>query len=72
MYETSKLKIVQWNCFKLTDSRLIEFEMFLKIFDPDIISIQEIKLNTNLANLYTRVTRLICIREIAALIGVVG
>ena len=54
MYETSKLKIVHWNCFKLTDSRLIEFEMFLKIFDPDIISIQEIKLNTNLANFKVR------------------
>ena len=54
MYETKKLKIIQWNCFKLTASRLIELEIFLKKFDPDIISLQEIKLNTESANFKLR------------------
>ena len=54
MYETTKLKIIQWNCFKLTASRLIELEIFLKKFDPDIISLQEIKLNTESANFKLR------------------
>ena len=40
-----ELKIVQWNCFKLTQARIFELGEFLKEFQPDIISIQEIKMN---------------------------
>ena len=45
--------IVQWNCFKLTRSR-IEFGLFLERFKPDIMSIQEVKLNQEEANLLIR------------------
>ncbi len=36
----NKLKVAHWKCFKLTQSRHFEFENFLNIFKPDIISIQ--------------------------------
>ena len=49
---THELKIVQWNCFKMTADRLVELKLFLEEFDPDIVSIQELKLNQEQANLY--------------------
>ena len=49
-----ELKIVQWNCFKLTQARIFELGEFLKEFQPDIISIQEIKMNQEQANLFLR------------------
>ena len=48
------LKIVQWNCFKLTDVRIFLLDSFLKTFNPDIISLQEIKLDEAQANLKIR------------------
>ena len=50
----SKLKVAHWNCFKLTQSRHFEFENFLNIFKPDIISIQELKLNEEEARMLLR------------------
>jgi len=49
---THELKIVQWNCFKMTADRLVELKLFLEEFDPDIVSIQELKLNQEQAHLY--------------------
>ena len=49
-----ELKIVQWNCFKMTQARLFEFKIFLEQIHPDIVSIQEIKMNQEQANLFLR------------------
>ena len=49
-----ELKIVQWNCFKMTQARLHEFRLFLEQFQPDIVSVQEIKMNREQANLFLR------------------
>jgi hypothetical protein len=51
---THELCIIQWNCFKLTDSRIIELRLFLEEFKPDVMSIQEIKMNQEQANLKIR------------------
>ena len=48
------MKIIQWNCFKMTQSRLVEFKIFLDSFKPDIVSIQEIKMNQEEANFFLR------------------
>ena len=48
------LKIIQWNCFKLTQTRLVEFKIFLNSFQPDLVSIQEIKMNQEEENLFLR------------------
>ena len=39
------LKIVDWNCFKMTEARIFEFKLYLAEFEPDIVSLQEIKLD---------------------------
>ena len=49
-----ELKIVQWNCFKMTQARLIEFKLFLEQFQPDIVSLQEVKMNQEQSNLFLR------------------
>ena len=49
-----ELKVVQWNCFKMTQARLFEFKLFLDHFQPDLVSIQEIKMNQEQANLFLR------------------
>ena len=49
-----ELKIVQWNCFKMTQARLFEFKLFLEQIQPDIVSIQEVKMNREQANLFSR------------------
>lgn len=46
--------VVQWNCFKLTKSRIVELRLFLEEFKPDIMSIQEVKMNEEEANLSLR------------------
>ena len=48
------LTIIQWNCFKMTQARLVEFKLFLEKLKPDIVSIQEVKLNQEQAYLYLR------------------
>lgn len=47
-----QLKVVHWNCFKLTQLRQFELENFLNNFKPDIISLQEIKINEEKARMY--------------------
>ena len=47
-------KIIHWNCFKLSEARIFEFKLFLKKFSPDIVSIQEVKLNKEDGNLKLR------------------
>ena len=49
-----ELKIVQWNCFKMTQARLFEFKIFLEQIQPDIVSLQEVKMNQEQANLFLR------------------
>ena len=51
-----QIKIAQWNCFKLTTARIVELKNFLNIIKPDIISIQELKLSEERANLHLRVS----------------
>ena len=50
----TNLKVVHWNCFKLTEARIFQFELFLNSVEPDIFSIQEIKLNEAEANFKIR------------------
>ena len=45
-----KLNIIHWNCFKFSVARLFEFQNFLTLYNPDIISIQELKLSEEEAN----------------------
>jgi len=51
----NQLKVAHWNCFKLTQSRQFELKNFLNIFKPDIISLQELKLNEEEARLCLRI-----------------
>jgi exonuclease III len=53
-FNSFELKIAQWNCFKMTQTRLHEFRLFLEQFQPDIVSIQEIKMNKEQANFFLR------------------
>ena len=50
----NKLKIIHWNCFKMTVSRLFDLEYFLDKNNPDIMSLNELKFNETQANLYLR------------------
>ena len=38
----------------MTNSRLFELENFINIFNPDIMSLQEVKLNQERGNFYLR------------------
>ncbi len=38
-------RIIQWNCFSLTNARVEELRLFLNEAQPDIMSLQETKLN---------------------------
>ncbi len=48
------LRIIHWNCFKLTNVRSEELRLFLQEAKPDIMSVQETKLNNECANLRMR------------------
>ena len=48
------LKIVHWNCFKLTVPRIEELNLFINDYKPDIISLQEIKISEELVNFRLR------------------
>lgn len=39
------LSLVHWNCFKLTIERIEELRLFIEKFKPDIISLNELKLD---------------------------
>ena len=51
-----QVKIVQLNCFKLSIDREIELKLFIKEHNPDILSIQEIKLNDEKARIMLKTT----------------
>ena len=44
------LKIIHWNCFKMTENRAKELNEFIKLNKPDVISLNEVKLNNEKAN----------------------
>jgi exonuclease III len=48
----SYLKVVHWNCFKLNPARLEELRLFLVSTKPDIVSLNELKLNEYECNFY--------------------
>ena len=50
----SFLKIVHWNCYHLDAIKLVELKLFINKFEPDLISLQEVKLNQEQANLFLR------------------
>ena len=52
--DIDQLKIFYLNSFKMSQLRLVELKLFLDKFKPDILAIQEIKLNQEQANLYLR------------------
>ena len=54
LIQTHGLKIVHWNFFKMTQSRLFEFGLILREIQPDIVSIQEVKMNREQENLFLR------------------
>ena len=48
------LKTVHWNSFKLNEDRIFELSLFLKVFKPHLMSINEVKLSREKANLFLR------------------
>ena len=48
------LKVVHWNCYQLDKIKLNELKLFINEFKPDLISLQEVKLNQEQANLFLR------------------
>ena len=50
----ASLKIVHWNCYQLDAIKLTELRLFIDAFKPDLISLQEVKLNREQANLFLR------------------
>ena len=46
------LNIIHWNCFKMTPNRSLELNSFIIKNQPDILSINELKLDQNSANYY--------------------
>ena len=49
-----KLKIIHWNCFSLTVARNFELKQFLATNKPDLLLLQEIKLDNEAANMRLR------------------
>ena len=49
---TSKIKIIHWNCFKLNQNKCKEIEHFLNENSPDILCLNEVKLDQNKANYF--------------------
>ena len=39
LFNPFELKLVQWNCFKMTQARLLEFKLFLAIRDCNTRSV---------------------------------
>lgn len=54
MNSKQNLKIIHWNCHKLTEQRCCENRDFLHKFNPDVLSLQEIKLSLEKANYMLR------------------
>ncbi len=49
-----ELRCVHWNCRRLTQTRLIELKSVIEEIQPDIVSVQEVKMNQEESNLYLR------------------
>ncbi|RNA23353.1 hypothetical protein BpHYR1_033580 [Brachionus plicatilis] len=52
--QSHSLTIVQWNCFKLTQNRILHLGVYLKDFQQDIMSVQEVKLTQEEVNVFIR------------------
>lgn len=50
IFTKNQLKVVHWNCNSLY-GKIEEFKLYLKQFEPDFVSLNEIKLNVYMANL---------------------
>ena len=48
----NKIKIIHWNCFKLNQNKCKELENFLDKNSPDIMCLNEVKLDENKANFF--------------------
>ncbi len=48
------LKIFHWNCFCLTRAKVIELRDYVNKFSPDIVSLNELKMSEETANLMMR------------------
>ena len=53
-YPTNKIKIIHWNCFKLTQNKCKEIEKFLIDNSPDILCLNEVKLDEYKANYFLK------------------
>jgi exonuclease III/phage gp16-like protein len=53
---TKKIKIIHWNCFKLNQNKCKEIEYFLIDNSPDILCLNEVKLDENRANCFLKFT----------------
>ena len=51
---TKKIKIIHWNCFKLNQNKCKEIEYFLIDNSPDILCLNEVKLDENRANYFLK------------------
>ena len=49
--KNKQISIIHWNCFKLTSIRVEELSLFLKENQPDILCLNEVKLNNFETNL---------------------
>jgi exonuclease III len=54
MTQKPHLKIVHWNCFKLCTDRLAGLALLLDEIQPSIVLLNEIKMNSEQANLFLR------------------
>jgi exonuclease III len=50
--QMNKIKIIHWNCFKLNQNKCKELENFLDKNSPDIMCLNEVKLDENKANFF--------------------
>ena len=53
--ENTNLKVIHWNCFKMTQNRCKELEQFINDNQPDIISLNEVKMNKEEANQFLNI-----------------
>ena len=53
--ENTNLKVIHWNCFKMTQNRCKELEQFINGNQPDIISLNEVKMNKEEANQFLNI-----------------
>jgi len=59
--QMNKIKIIHWNCFKLNQNKCKELENFLDKNSPDIMCLNEVKLDENKANFFLNFTNYVTI-----------